>query len=187
MKASATLSVSGRIRFVLVPENGRIYQWPFYPSTNVCSTHTDSPSFARWKRYAASLAIQKHGSSRSFAAQKNSLQRLWPNAPKLVRQEASTSSRPLLWRHSHLSGVRDSTSAVPALWKSEKGTARLSGQQPALYQTLFLVCGQTMSQQHGIGHCLRIEPGLTHRQRTGHGSNPGFESVRRVTLDCGAV
>lgn len=167
MKASATLLVSGRIRFVLVPENGGIYRWPFHPSANVCSTHTNSLSSALWKRYAASLAIQKRGSSRSFAAQKNSLQCLWPNALCLVRQEASTSSRPLLWRHPHLSGDRDSTGAVSALWQSETRTTRLLGRQPALHQAVRLVCGQTVSQQHGVGHCLRIASGLAYRQGTG--------------------
>ena len=164
MKTSATLAASGKIPSSHVPENGRIFQWPFHPSANACSTHTNFPFFVLWKRYAGSLAIPKHGSSSSFGAQKNSLQCLWPNPLCLVRQAASTSSRPLLWRHAHLSGDRNQTGAVPALRQSETRAARLSGRQPALYQTVCLVCGQAVSRQHGFGHCLRIASGLAHRQ-----------------------
>lgn len=155
------------MQFALVPAKGRIYRWPFQPIADACSTHTDFHFFVLWNKYAASLAIPKHGSSHSSVAQKNSLRRLRPNSLWLVRQEASTSPRSLLWRHTHLSGDRNSTSALPSLWKSEKRTARLSGKKPALYQTLCLVCRQAMSQQHSVGHCLRVEPGLAHRQRTG--------------------
>lgn len=77
MNASESHMLSGKIRFAPFPENGRIYRWPFHPSASACSTHTGSPTFARRKRYAASLAIQERESSRSSVAQKNRLQCLW--------------------------------------------------------------------------------------------------------------
>ena len=185
IKTSAFHMVYGRNRFVFFSVNGRIYQWPLHSNGNACSTHTDSHFFALWKRYAASAVIKKHGLSLSFAAQKNSLQRLWPDSIWLVRQEASTSSRSLLWRHTNLSGDRDSTGAVSALRNSETRTTRLSVRQPALYQTVRLVCGQTVSQQHVVGHCPRTAFGLAHRQgpgqaihdcTTGTCRNPGTQS-----------
>src|SRR3990167_7392351 len=80
MKSSASLVASGKILSAPFAENGRIYRCPFHPSASACSTHTGSPTFVRWKRYAASLAIPRHGSSRSSAAQKNRLQQLRQNA-----------------------------------------------------------------------------------------------------------
>ena len=178
MKASANLLASGKMSLALVPENGGIYRWPFHLSVNVCSTHTNSPFFVLLKRYAASLAIPKHGSSRSFAAQKNSLQHLWPNSLRLVRQEAAASSRPLLWRHTHLSGDRNSTGAVPVLRQSETRTTRLSGRQPVLHQAVCLVCGQAVLQQHGIGHCPRTASGLAYRQGAGQAIHDRARNTR---------
>ena len=156
--------LSGRIGFASFSGNGRIYRWLSRPSPSACPTHTNSPFFVLWKRYAASLAIPKRGASRLFAAQKNRLQQLRANALWLVRQEASTSSRPLLWRHSHLSGNRNPAGGLSVLRQGETRTARLSGGQPALYQALCLVCGQAVSRQHGVGHRPRIAFGLAHRR-----------------------
>src|SRR4030067_2223066 len=162
MKLCESHMVSGKMPLVLVPENGRFFQWLFHANQNVSSTHTDFHFFALWKRYAAYLVIPRRGSLLLFGAQKNSLQRLRSNAFRLVRQEAAAGARPPPWRPTQLSGGRAPTGALPALRQSETRAARLSGRQPALHQAVCMVCGQAGSQQHGIGHRPRIASGLAH-------------------------
>src|SRR3989338_973093 len=181
MKSSASLVASGKILSAPFAENGRIYRCPFHPSASACSTHTGSPTFVRWKRYAASLAIPRHGSSHSSAAQKNRLQQLRQNALRLVRQEAATGSRPVLRGYAHLSGNLDQKSALPALRKSEARTARLPGGQPVLHQAVCLVRGQALPEQHGFGCRPRTESGLAHRQGTGQAIHDGSTGTRRDT------
>ena len=179
MKTSASLVASGKMSSAHAPEYGGVSQWSFQANTNGCSTHTDSPVFALWKRYAASSAIPKRESSPLFAAQKNRLQRLWPDAHRLVRQKTPTGTRPLLWRYAHLSGNRDQTGVLSALRQSETGTTRLSRRQPALYQAVCLVCRQALPRQHGVGHRPRTASGLAYREGTGQAIHDGTTGTCR--------
>src|SRR5664280_1618266 len=99
----------------------------------------------RSPRSVASSEIQRRGSCGSCAGEKNGLRSLWAESTNLLRLQDPSRTRPLLWRHPGVPGVRGATRVLPELRRREAGASAVVGQQSLLHQTVRLLCGSALS------------------------------------------
>lgn len=150
-------------------EHGKIRPWQPNANANVSSTSTASPALSRATTSAAFSATRWRGSFPSFVAQKNGLQGLRASAHELVRPHDPSRPRPVLRRHADLPRIRSAAPALPLHWQSETRTARFSGRQPALHETVCLVRRSPLPVEHREGCGQGTETALGRGQGTRQG------------------
>src|ERR1035437_4411804 len=123
----------------------------------------------RSPRSVASSEIQTRGSCDSCAGEKNGLWSLWAKSANLLRPQDPSRTRPLLWRHPGVSGVRGAARLLPELRRREAGASAVVGEQPFLHQTVLLLCGAALSSLNDPGCGARTPPRLENGQVAGDG------------------
>ncbi len=117
----------------------------------------------------ASSEIPRRGSCGSCAGEKNGLRSLWAESANLLRPHDPSSTRPLLWRHPGVPGVRGAARVLPELRRREAGASAVVGQQPLLHQTVRLLCRAALSGLDDPGCGSRTPPRLENGQVAGDG------------------
>src|SRR3989304_5922341 len=125
-------------------KTGMLYGWLPPPNPSVFWTHTLSPGFDPRQASKVSSVIRRRESLPLPGAQKNSLWRLWPVAPQLVRSEDTPGTRLVLCRYPYLPVPRSPGPSVQGLRQGEAGDARLPGRQSAVHQALRLLRGPAL-------------------------------------------
>lgn len=144
---------------------------------------TGSLASCRPGRSSASSAIPRRGSSCSPGAQKNSLRRLWPDGPGLVRPQVSPRPGPALRGASDLSRGRAAPGPLPAVRRGEARAAGLAGRQPALPPALRALRRHAVSERLGEGGGGRSPSRLARGQGDGQAVHAGaarMTTFRRV-------
>ncbi len=108
---------------------------------------------------------------------------LWYDLPKLLRQEGSSDTGPVLWGCSDLSGGGGAAGPLPKVRESEAREAELAWEQSFLHEAVWDLCGAEVSDDDGAGCGERAEVGLAYGQGIGQAVHGGTAST---VSRCGA-
>jgi len=137
------------------------------------------PVFIPGQRFRGSSAITRPGSSHCVAVKKNSLRFLWDRPSKLLRQEDTAGSRPVVRRCANLSGFGDPTCLLPEVWQGETREARMACRQPVLHEKICLLRWETMQGNDHSGRSNGNAPRLAYDQGAGEAVYAGAAPENR--------
>src|SRR4030042_964818 len=130
-------------------------------------TNISSPDFGRDLTYRGYLEIQGHGLSTLRGLKKNGMRLLQHSASQLLRQGGTTNTGYVLRGCPDLPGSGSAAGSLQTVWQGEKGKTSLAGEQPLLYEAVFLLCRAEVSRHDHQGCSQRVEAGLAYRQSPG--------------------
>jgi len=119
------VSLKGKTVFILSKKSGRIAGWK---KSGDYWTYTGSPGFVHGPNLRGYLATRKLGLSGFQDVKKNDVWMLPNGTPKLLRQQETSYSGPLLWGCSDLSFGRHAARWLPKVRQGEAGATEMAFQ-----------------------------------------------------------
>src|SRR5512139_229012 len=148
-----------------------------------CWTNTDSPGIVRALSYGEYSETQRRGSSVFSGGKKNGMRLLRQVTSKLLRQEGTADTGPVLRGCPHISGSGSPAGAVQTVRQGEAGETHLAGEQSLVHEAVCLLRGKEVSCHDRQGCGERAETGLAHGQGAGEGVHAGATSAQ----SCGSA
>ena len=126
-----------------------------------------SPVFVPDRECEESLGIPWLASWSWSGEEKKHLRSMRQGTQDLLRPQEAAGSRSSLRRGAHLSGGRDTSPLLQAVWQGETGETRLAGRQSFLHQAIRVLCREAMPRLQYQGCGQRTPPGLAYSQGSG--------------------